>query len=211
MKRIALWAGLLVMFAACAPVATGSSSFQPFDLTQPQTVKAGGLYYFAKTYDQTNWIRKTILTNDGRVFSESVQAVGPTLPLTWSDSPDQIREELATQLQSPRCSTIGDGASAWLTWFYISQAQIPAGWQLETFSTNGVLRCDAGLRKEQQFGRTGYIVQTMPFSTFYRFNFKLTVPANAQAGNYPLSWTVFDRHTGKSVVETATVTVVNSN
>jgi len=164
----------------------------------------------AKRYDEIQWVARIIFDAEGRVRSRSIRAVSTPVTLTWSQAPDEVLWDFANSGSLfLRCTGTGlqNEYQSWPTWFYVASAQLPPGWQVEAFPTNGVLQCGPGSKEFSGIGNSRVIVQAIPFATFYRFTYVVQVPSNAQPGSYILRWTVFDRHQGKLVTEETTVVV----
>lgn len=210
MKRALMGLGLGLGLMGCVPIQSGTSRIVPFELTpgRIETITAGQSWYFVKRYDQNQWIARIIYDPEGRVRSRSIRATGTPGALTWSQDADEVLQDFAdSRSVFSRCGGLDKEDTSWPTWFYVASAQLPLDWKVEAYPTNGVLRCEAGIKEFSGIGPAGVIVQTIPFSTFYRFTYVVQVPASAQPGTYTLRWTVFDRHQGKSVAEEATVVV----
>lgn len=208
MKSIWKWCiGGLVPLAlsACVPAPLGSGLYAPFVLGQDTvTASPGQTVYASRTYDQHNWVLRTVFDSQGNILSRTVDDLGYTTGPTWSQQPDRILNDL---LDERRCSFNEDETSRLLLYFYLRPLQLPPNWNVD-LQAQEVLQCGPASRRFDFVPRSGRVtVVERPITTFYRLNYIIQVPRGASPGSYTLSLQPNDPHSGQSVTENIPVIV----
>jgi hypothetical protein len=200
-----LWGLALLALSACVPAPLGSGLYAPFVIGRDAvTTSAGQTVYASRTYDQHNWILRTVLDNQGNILSRTLRDLGYETGPTWSQQPDAIVNDL---LDERRCGLSGDEANRLLLYFYLRTPQLPPGWSVD-LQTQEVLQCGQADRSFDFVPRSGQVtVIERPITTFYRLNYIIRVPQGVAPGQYSLALEPNDPHSRKSVTENIPVTV----
>lgn len=195
----------LLALSGCVPAALGSGPYAPFAVgLDVITAAPGQTVYASKTYDEHKWILRTVIDSQGNILEHLIKDLGYVNGPTWSQTPDGILNDL---LANRECGFSDREFSSLLMYFYLRPLQVPPGWKVD-LQTQEVLQCGP-LSKNFDFlpprGRVTIIER--PITTFYRLNYKISLPQGARPGQYALQVQPNDPHSGQSVTENLPVTV----
>jgi len=195
----------LLALSGCVPAALGSGPYAPFAVgLDVITAAPGQTVYASKTYDEHKWLLRTVIDSQGNILEHLIKDLGYVNGPTWSQTPDGILNDL---LANRECGFSDREFSSLLMYFYLRPLQVPPGWKVD-LQTQEVLQCGP-LSKSFDFlpprGRVTIIER--PITTFYRLNYKISLPQGARPGQYALQVQPNDPHSGQSVTENLPVTV----